>query len=305
VTSKRPTTTRPTSPRNSGSTDVAHVPVLLEEAVDGLAVRPGGLYVDATFGAGGHSRAIAAKGGRVVAFDVDPSARVPPGLDAAVQLVHANFAELGPQLDALGIEQVDGVLFDLGVSSMQFDEAERGFSLQADGPLDMRLDPNSGRSAYELLAALDERELADAIFAYGEERASRRIARALVAAREAGQLPATTLAFAALVARAVRARGYQRIHPATRTFQALRIAVNDELGALQHGLAAAIERVRPGGRLVAISFHSLEDRIVKHIFRDDPRLRALTKKPLVPSEAETARNPRARSAKLRVAERLG
>jgi 16S rRNA (cytosine1402-N4)-methyltransferase len=295
--------------RNSDCTDVedapvaAHIPVLLGEAVDALDVRPGGLYVDGTFGAGGHTREIAARGGRVVAFDVDSEARLPPELGAAVQLVHANFADLAAQLDALEFGQVDGVLFDLGVSSMQFDRGERGFSFQDDGPLDMRLDRSAGQSARDLLATLDERELADTIFEFGEERASRRIARAIVAAREAGELPVTTAPFARLVARAIHVRGYRRIHPATRTFQALRIAVNDELGALRGGLAAATERLRIGGRLAVISFHSLEDRIVKQTFRDDSRLRALTKKPLAPGEAEVARNPRARSAKLRVAER--
>jgi 16S rRNA (cytosine1402-N4)-methyltransferase len=295
--------------RNSDCTDVedapvaAHIPVLLGEAVDALDVRPDGLYVDGTFGAGGHTREIAARGGRVVAFDVDSEARLPPELGAAVQLVHANFADLAAQLDALEFGQVDGVLFDLGVSSMQFDRGERGFSFQDDGPLDMRLDRSAGQSARDLLATLDERELADTIFEFGEERASRRIARAIVAAREAGELPVTTAPFARLVARAIHVRGYRRIHPATRTFQALRIAVNDELGALRGGLAAATERLRIGGRLAVISFHSLEDRIVKQTFRDDSRLRALTKKPLAPGEAEVARNPRARSAKLRVAER--
>jgi 16S rRNA (cytosine1402-N4)-methyltransferase len=281
----------------------AHIPVLLAEAVDALDVRPGGLYLDGTFGAGGHTREIAARGGRVVAFDVDSEARLPPELAGTVQLVHANFADLAAQLDELELGALDGVLFDLGVSSMQFDRGERGFSFQDDGPLDMRLDRSSGQSALDLLATLDERELADTIFEFGEERASRRIARAIVAAREAGELPVTTAPFARLVARAIHVRGYQRIHPATRTFQALRIAVNDELGALRGGLAAATERLRAGGRLAVISFHSLEDRIVKQTFRDDPRLRALTKKPLAPGEAEVARNPRARSAKLRVAER--
>ncbi len=280
-----------------------HQPVLELEAVDALGIRPGGTYVDATFGAGGHTRAIVARGGRVIAFDRDPAVEVAPDLAAATVLVRANFADMEPHLDALGIASVDGVLFDLGLSSDQFEAPARGFSLQADGPLDMRMNPQAGRSAHDLLATLDERELADLIFAYGEERASRRIARAVVAAREQGDLPATTLAFARLVARAVRAREHRRIHPATRTFQALRIAVNDELGALKAGLAAAIGRTTAGGRIATISFHSLEDRIVKHTFRDDLRLRVVTRKPILPSAAEIARNPRARSAKLRVAER--
>jgi 16S rRNA (cytosine1402-N4)-methyltransferase len=275
----------------------------LREAIDALDVRPGGLYVDATYGLGGHSAEIVARGGRVIAFDADPAAGVAPELHDAVTLVRANFAGLAEELDARGLPAVDGALFDLGVSSPQFDLAERGFSLQHDGPLDMRLNPHEGRSAYDLLRDSGERELADLIYEFGEERASRRIARAIVAARERGELPATTVPFAALVARAAGVRGYWRIHPATRTFQALRIAVNDELGALRRGLEAATQRLRPGGRLAVISFHSGEDRIVKHWLRDDPRLRALSKKPTLPSEAEIASNPRSRSAKLRVAER--
>jgi 16S rRNA (cytosine1402-N4)-methyltransferase len=283
---------------------VQHVAVLVAEAIDGLAVRPGGTYVDATFGAGGHSRAIAAAGGRVVAFDRDPAAAVEePG--SQVTLVRRNFAELEAALDELGIEYVDGVLFDLGVSSMQFDRAERGFSLLHDGPVDMRMSPGEGPTAYDLLLRSSENELADILFEYGEERAARRIARALVAAREAGRLPSRTVALAGLIAGAVQVRGHrERLHPATRSFQALRIAVNDELGALERGLQAAIARTRAGGRIAAISFHSLEDRIVKRRFRDDPRVRALTKKPLLPGDDELAANPRARSAKLRVAERL-
>jgi len=267
-------------------------------------VREGGLYVDGTFGAGGHARAIAERGGRVVAFDLDESAAVPPDLAASVTLVRRNFAELGDALDGLSLGELDGALFDLGVSSMQFDRPERGFSLRFDGPLDMRMTGGTGDTAYDLLATLDERELADTIFAFGEERAARRIARALVAARDANRLPTRTLELAGLVAGVVQVRGKrERVHPATRTFQALRIAVNDELGSLERGLDAAIGRLRPGGRAVAISFHSLEDRIVKRRFRDDDRVRALTKKPLIPGDDELARNPRARSAKLRVAER--
>jgi 16S rRNA (cytosine1402-N4)-methyltransferase len=282
---------------------VDHLPVLLGEAVEALAVRSGGIYVDATFGAGGHSRAIVERGGGVVALDVDPDAELPPDLAGRVTLVRGNFGDLAARLTALGLTVVDGVLFDVGVSSRQLDRPERGFSLQHDGPLDMRLNPLEGQSAYDMLATLSEREIADIIYTYGEERASRRIARAVVAARAAGALPTRTLPFAQLVGRAVRAQKHLRIHPATRTFQALRIAVNDELGNLQRGLAAAAEHTRPGGRVAAISFHSLEDRIVKQTFRDDARFHALTKKPILPSVEELARNPRARSAKLRVAER--
>jgi 16S rRNA (cytosine1402-N4)-methyltransferase len=291
-------------PRSWGSTDVDHLPVLLGEAVEALAVSPSGTYVDATYGAGGHARAVVERGGRVIAFEADPGVELANDLADRVALVRGNFGDLEDGLTALGVTLVDGALFDLGISSLQLAAAERGFSLQRDGPLDMRLNPQAGRSAYELLATLDERALADLIYEYGEERASRRIARAVIAARAAGTLPTRTLGFADLVARAVRARGWQRIHPATRTFQALRIAVNDELGALRRGLDAAANRTRPGGRIAVISFHSLEDRIVKQTFRDDARLRALTKKPILPSRDEVVGNPRARSAKLRVAERV-
>jgi len=280
-----------------------HEPVLLDEALALLEVRSGGIYVDATFGAGGHSRAIAARGGRVLALDIDPFVRLEPGDELCVELAHANFGDLAAVLDDRGLPTVDGVLFDFGVSSMQFDRPARGFSLQADGPLDMRMNPLSGPSAYDLLVSLDEKELADIFHTFGEEKASRRVARAIVAARENGRLPERTLPFARLVAGAVRARGYRRIHPATLTFQALRIAVNDELGAIKQGLEAAIARTRPGGRIVAISFHSLEDRVVKQMFRNDDRVVALTRKPVVANDVERARNPRARSAKLRAAER--
>jgi 16S rRNA (cytosine1402-N4)-methyltransferase len=260
--------------------------------------------VDATYGAGGHTRALVARGAKVVAFDVDPNARVPADLAGAVTLVRRNFAELAPALDELGHGEIDGALFDLGVSSMQFDEAERGFSLSRDGPLDMRM-ASAGPRAYDLLADTSEAELADIIFNYGEERASRRIARAIVAARANGRLADSTLELARLVAGVMHVSGKrERIHPATRTFQALRIAVNDELGALRLGLDAAIARLRPGGRIAVISFHSLEDRIVKRLFRECAQLRVVTKKPLLPGDEELARNPRSRSAKLRVAERL-
>jgi 16S rRNA (cytosine1402-N4)-methyltransferase len=292
----------------SAAGDPGHIPVLLTETLDGLAPVAGGLYVDATFGAGGHSRALLARlgpGGRVLALDRDPRARLRPGDDPRLELVAANFADLAGVLDEHGIDLVDGVLFDFGVSSMQFDEPERGFSLSADGPLDMRMTPSSGPSAYEFLATSDERTIADAIFNFGEERAARRIARAIVAARAGGKLPERTLDLARLVAGVVHVRGKrERIHPATRTFQALRIAVNDELGAIERGLDAAIARTRPGGRIAAISFHSLEDRIVKQRFRSDERVVAVTKKPLVSGDEELAHNPRARSAKLRIAERI-
>lgn len=299
------------SPRSSASINddedaaAPHVPVLLAESLDALGIRAGGLYLDGTFGAGGHTRAIVERGGRVIAFDRDPAAELPAGLAGSVTLVRTNFAELGAALDDLGIATVDGVLFDFGVSSMQFDRPERGFSLANDGPLDMRMNPSDGQTAYDLLETSDETELADIIFNYGDERASRRIARKIVGARERGTLPKTTLDFARMIAGVLHVRGKrERIHPATRTFQALRIAVNDELGSIERGLDAAIARTAPGGRIAAISFHSLEDRIVKLRFREDDRLRVITRKPLLPGDDEQSRNPRSRSAKLRVAERL-
>ncbi len=278
-----------------------HLSVLPVESIDALAIVPHGIYVDATFGAGGHTRRILEQlgsQGRVIAFDADPSAAAHAPHDPRFTLVHANFRALAAELTARGIAQIDGVLYDLGVSSMQFDEGERGFSFRSDAPLDMRLDPSRGETAAEYIASHDEAELADAIYQFGEERNSRRIARVLKARQ-----PHTTGELAALVAGAVHVRGKrERIHPATRTFQALRIAVNDELGALRESLDDAVRMVRPGGRIAVISFHSLEDRIVKLRFREDERLRAITRKPIVPSDAEIASNPRARSAKLRVAQ---
>jgi 16S rRNA (cytosine1402-N4)-methyltransferase len=282
-----------------------HIAVLASEAIEALSVRPEGTYVDATFGAGGHSALILdvlGAAGRLVAFDVDPAAGARAPVDPRFTLVHANFRELSARLDALGIGAIDGVLFDLGVSSMQLDEGERGFSFRSPAPLDMRMDTSSGPTVAEWLAAHDEREIADVIYEYGEERASRRIARAIVALRDAGTPVRDTVDLAGVVARAVRSHG--KIHPATRTFQALRIAVNDELGALRQGLDAALDRTVPGGRIAAISFHSLEDRIVKHTFREDPRSHVITRKPIVAAADEVASNPRSRSAKLRVTEKV-
>jgi 16S rRNA (cytosine1402-N4)-methyltransferase len=278
-----------------------HTSVLAAESIDGLAIVPDGIYVDATFGAGGHTRLILERlgpHGRVLAFDADPGASAHVPDDPRVTLAHANFRALRAELEQRAIGPIDGVLYDLGVSSMQFDDGERGFSFRSDAPLDMRLDPSQGETAADYIASHDEAELADAIFHFGEERGARRIARVLKA-RE----PKTTGELAAMVAGAVHVRGRrERIHPATKTFQALRIAVNDELGALRESLAAAVDAVKPGGRIAVISFHSLEDRIVKLHFREDARLRAITRKPIVPSDAEVAANPRARSAKLRIAE---
>jgi 16S rRNA (cytosine1402-N4)-methyltransferase len=287
---------------------MSHVSVLLEQSLEFLAIRPDGTYVDATFGAGGHSQAILNRlsTGRLIALDQDPDA-----VERAAQIalpsftfVPANFSELRRVLDDLKIELVDGVLFDLGVSSMQLDTGARGFSFSKTAPLDMRMNPYAGRSAYEILASASERELADIFFHYGEERAARRIAHAIVERRTAGRLPTTTTEFAQMIAGVVHRPGKrERIHPATRVFQALRIAVNDELDVLRDGLAAAIGSLGAAGRIVAISFHSLEDRIVKQTFRGDERVDVLTKKPVLPSEQEMDENPRARSAKLRAAQR--
>ena len=277
-----------------------HTSVLATEALDALAIVPDGTYVDATFGAGGHTRLLLERlgpHGRTIAFDADPLAASLAPEDPRLTLIHANFRTLAAELASRSIGPVDGVLYDLGVSSMQLDDGARGFSFRSDAPLDMRLDPTQGESAADYIVSHDEVELADVIFRYGDERNSRRIARSLKT-----KLPRTTGELAAIVAGAVHVRGKrERIHPATRTFQALRIAVNDELGALRESLDGAASVVRPGGRIVVISFHSLEDRIVKLFFREDERVRPLTRKPIVPGDEEISTNPRARSAKMRVA----
>lgn len=284
---------------------MTHVPVLCTAALEFLAVRPDGIYVDATFGGGGHTNAILERleSGRLIAIDVDPDVRSPER-HPRLSFVHDNFRNLRQILDAHGIAQIDGALFDLGASSMQFDRPQRGFSFREAAPLDMRMNPQTGTSAYDILATASELELADIFFQYGQERASRRLARAIVQRRQAGTLPRTTTEFARLVSGVLHRPGRrERIHPATRIFQALRIAVNDELESLRSGLQTAADRLRSTGRIVAISFHSLEDRIVKNAFRDDRRLSVLTRKPVVPGDDEIAGNPRARSAKLRAAER--
>jgi 16S rRNA (cytosine1402-N4)-methyltransferase len=285
-----------------------HIPVLLEASLDYLAIRPDGIYVDATFGGGGHSRGMLQRlrSGRLIAFDADPAAAERAGSisDARFTFVPSNFRELPQALDRLAIDQIDGVLYDLGVSSMQFDQASRGFSFRESAPLDMRMNPSAPLSAYEVLMTSSERELADIFFNYGQERAARKIARVIVQRRQSGTLPTTTVEFGQMISGLLYRPGQrERIHPATRVFQALRIAVNDELGALRDGLDGAVDRLRGAGRVVAISFHSLEDRIVKHKFRDDERLDVITRKPVLPDEAEMERNPRARSAKLRAAQR--
>jgi 16S rRNA (cytosine1402-N4)-methyltransferase len=290
-----------------------HQAVMIGEVLQYLRPERGGLFVDCTVGAGGHARALLEHGaGRLIAFDRDPAALAAARLTLSawadrVDLVHADFRSLDGVLAARGVAHIDGALADLGVSSMQLEAPGRGFSFQRDEPLDMRMDTTSGETAAALLARAGEEELADAIYQYGEERFSRRIARAVVGVRRERPV-ATTGQLAAIVRRVVPARGRTRIDPATRTFQAIRIWVNRELEGLDMFLAKACRRLRAGARLAVITFHSLEDRIVKHTLRGlDQRgeaiVRVLTKKPIVPGEDEVLRNPRARSAKLRVAER--
>lgn len=305
------------------SMPLAHIPVLGREALDFLDVRDGGVYIDGTFGAGGYSRAILGQANcRVIGIDRDQTAIASGGglVETArgrLTLVEDQFSNLDQVARDCGIEQVDGVVLDLGVSSMQLDRAERGFSFRLDGPLDMRMG-GDGPSAADVVAAAGERDLANIIFQLGEERHSRAVARAIVKARTEAPI-ATTAALAQIIGSVVRSRPNE-IHPATRTFQALRIFVNDELGELVAALAASERILRPGGRLVVVSFHSLEDRIVKSFLvargearagsrhrpeteHPDATFQSLTKRPVVAGAEETARNPRARSAKLRAAAR--
>ena len=296
-----------------------HVPVLLKEAIDFLAIRRGGTYIDCTVGLGGHSFEIAKRlgaPGHLIGVDKDPAAlEIAQKLLAVesqgaglnddwpkVELIHGSFAEIANDQRP---GTIDGFLADLGVSSLQFDSAARGFSFQADGPLDMRLNTMSGRTAEQVVNHLDERELADVIYEFGEERRSRRIARAIVRSRPIR----STAHLAEVISAAARPMnsGKHRIHPATLTFQALRIFVNRELDDLRELLEAAPQMVKQGGRIVIISFHSLEDRIVKDAFREGAKqghYELLTKKPVTASEEELERNPRARSAKLRAAQRV-
>ncbi len=288
-----------------------HVPVLAAEVLAHLRPRSGGRYLDATVGLGGHAAALLAASdpaGMLLGIDRDPEAlRVSreqlSGFGQRATLLHGRHEDLADLLDPA--ERFDGILFDLGTSALHLDTPERGFSFTKEGPLDMRMDPTGGPTAAELLRRLPERELADLIYRWGEERWSRRIARVIVEARRAAPIASTT-ALAALVARAVpRGKWPRQIHPATRTFQALRIAVNGELTGLASALTTAAERLEAGGRMVAISFHSLEDRIVKHTWRDleaTGQVRILTRRPVSPGEAEMDLNPRARSAKLRALE---
>ena len=294
---------------------VDHVPVLLKEAIDFLAVKRGGTYIDATVGLGGHSYEIAKRlgaPGHLIGLDKDPAALERAGVRLqasgvgewpSVTLLQRSFAEIAKGHKAA---TVDGILADIGVSSLQLGDAARGFSFQADGPLDMRMDPQSERTAEQVVNHLDERQLADVIYEFGEERRSRRIARAICRSRPIR----STAHLADVISAAARPMNSEqrRIHPATRTFQALRIFVNRELEDLQALLTAAPRILKPGGRVVVISFHSLEDRIVKDAFREsgnkDKYFRVLTRKPVTASEEESDRNPRARSAKLRAAESI-
>jgi 16S rRNA (cytosine1402-N4)-methyltransferase len=308
------------TPQGVGHGQVGHVPVLLKEAIDFLAVRRGGTYIDATVGLGGHSLEIAKRlgaAGRLIGFDKDPKAleiaravvsrTSHVAREAAegwpeIELIHGSFADLAHDARR---ETHDGILADLGVSSLQFGDAARGFSFQAEGPLDMRMNPMSEPTAEQVVNQFDERELADLIYEFGEERRSRRIARAIVRSRPI----LTTAQLAAVISTAARPmnQAERKIHPATRTFQALRIFVNRELDDLRKLLDVAPQLLKPGGRLVMISFHSLEDRMVKDAMREGAKLgqyRLLTKKPVTASEDEIDRNPRSRSAKLRAAERV-
>jgi len=302
-----------------------HLPVLYREALEALCIKKDGVYLDCTYGRGGHASGILellGPHGRLIAFDRDPTAVLAAAelatQDSRFRIVHTAFSHLKIVLDELKIERVSGVLMDLGVSSPQLDDAARGFSFQSDGPLDMRMDPTSGLSACHWLAKANADEIAHVLWAFGEERFSRRIARAIVEAR--GEAPLeTTAQLARLVSAAQPKKDYHK-HPATRTFQAIRLFINGELSEVEKGIQAAVERTEAGGRLVVISFHSLEDRLVKHAFRDasrppkgDPRMPlpesvekprlSIISKAVKPSAFELNKNPRARSAVLRVAER--
>ena len=287
-----------------------HVPVMLDEIVHWLAPHPGQTLVDGTLGGGGHTRALAERVGRegvVIALDRDPAALATAEKELqglSVVLAESNFCDLPEVLAELKISVVDGIVLDLGLSSDQLADQQRGFSFDASGPLDLRFNPEIGEPASRLVNHMREENLANLIFQYGEERLSRRIARAIASARREKPIE-TSAELAEIVRRAVPRQPHDRIDPATRTFQALRIAVNDELKSLEIALKRLPDCLREGGRLAVISFHSLEDRRVKEAFRGNPCWETLTSKPLRPSEAEIERNPRARSAKLRVATRTG
>ena len=310
-------------------TDFHHVSVLLEESIEALNVWPDGIYLDGTLGGAGHSSEIVRRltTGLLIGVDRDPAAlaaariRLAPWMDR-VRLVHSNFCELDAILDGLEIPAVDGMLFDLGVSSPQLDEAQRGFSYMADAPLDMRMDPGDRLTAAEIVNTWPQEELRRILFTYGEERYAPLIAAAIVRRREARPIE-TTLELVDVIRSAMPQKALrEKQHPAKRSFQAIRIAVNDELGSVDRMLARAIDRLKPGGRLAVITFHSLEDRIVKNAFAQaakgctcppefpvcvcgkKPTVRLVTRKPIVSAESELEANPRARSAKLRVAEKI-
>ncbi len=316
------------TPERGGHGEVGHVPVLLKEAIDFLAVKRGGTYLDATVGLGGHSYEIARRlgaPGHLIGFDKDAAALeragavlgsqfsvlsegaeglaagwTGEGARCSITLIHGSFAEVGERVAPASL---DGLLADLGVSSLQLGDAARGFSFQAEGPLDMRMNPMSGETAEQVVNHSDERELADVIYEFGEERRSRRIARAIVRSRPIR----TTKQLVEVISAAARSMKHERIHPATRTFQALRIFVNRELDDLKALLEAAPRVLKPGGRLVVISFHSLEDRIVKDALREGAKqgwYELLTKKPVTAGEEEIERNPRSRSAKMRAARKI-
>jgi 16S rRNA (cytosine1402-N4)-methyltransferase len=284
---------------------------MVAEVLEHLEPSRGGLFIDCTVGLGGHARALLEGGAsRLIGLDRDPAAVAAArsalsGFGDRVDVVHADYRRLNAVLDERGMTKVDGVLVDLGVSSMQLDAPGRGFSFRQDAPLDMRMDTTAGPTAAEAIREVDERTLADVIYEFGEERHSRRVARAIVAARVQAPIE-TTGRLADIVRRAIPRKGYSRIDPATRTFQAIRIWVNRELEGLDAFLGDAARRLAVDGRMVVITFHSLEDRIAKHTLRslqnEDFGLRIRTKRPMVPGEAEVERNPRARSAKLRAAE---
>ena len=309
--------------------EFSHNPVLLGECIEGLAIRPDGIYVDGTLGRAGHSREIARRltTGRLVCIDRDEAAlaaaeeRLAPWRER-VTLVHGNFGDLEQLLDGLGLSQVDGMLFDLGVSSPQLDDAQRGFSYMADAPLDMRMDRSEGLTAYTVVNEWPQEELRRILYQYGEERCAGAIAGAIVRARERAPVE-TTLQLVEIIKSAMPAQALrEKQHPAKRSFQAIRIAVNDELTAVERMLQGAVPRLSPGGRLCVISFHSLEDRIVKNalaafakgctcppdfpvcVCGKKPQIRLVNRKPIVAGPDELADNPRARSAKLRIGEKL-
>ncbi len=297
----------------SAAAQQAHRPVMVATALEYLQPRAGVWVIDATFGAGGHTRALLEAGANVLGIDQDPRAAdhvgsltddgaavAPRDASGAFLFAAGNFRDMERLARSHELSAVAGVLLDLGVSSMQLDEGERGFAFRADGPLDMRMD-GTGPSAADIVNEAPMEEIAALVWRYGEDRYSRRIARRIVEARE--RAPILTTGRLAEVVASAYPGGPRRAHPARRTFQALRIHVNDELGALQEGLEAAARLLEQGGRLVVISYHSLEDRIVKRFLNDSPRMHALTKKPLTPSEAEVEANPRARAAKFRAGER--